>query len=274
MGIFRKIRNRLTPDSAPAAASSTRLHSPTAKPEAYHPLHPQLGTLDDSDLVTPWRQTRNTSLRGMKEVHPGVFTGPLFTEAWCQQVCEEVAHRTGWRAASGGLEAPNTMHHGGVMATELGIAQPLTTLMRQQIQDFADAHLWAHLSGPLVDSHAYVVTYSPHAQADLGFHVDDSQVTLNVCLGEVFEGSELYFEGPRCAQHVDTQPQPGERFEWSHTAGVAVIHAGKNRHGVRPIHNGRRVSLIAWFRDASGRQRWDDDWAQGRCPPWCGHPPA
>jgi len=209
----------------------------------------------------------------MEEVHPGIFAGPVFSESWCQRVIEEVTHRNQWRDSSGGDHAPNTMHHSGVLATEIGIASSLNRLMQEQLQAFVEAHLAEHHVGKLVDCHAYVVTYSAHEQTDLGFHVDDSQVTLNLCLGSVFEGSELYFEGARCARHVDTQAHPTERFEWKHTPGVAVIHAGKQRHGVRPIHSGRRLSLIAWFRDASGRQRWDDDWASGHCPDWCGQPP-
>ena len=37
-----------------------------------------------------------------------------------------------------------------------------------------------------------------------GFHVDDSEVTLNVCLGKEFSGGELYFRGTRCEKHVNT----------------------------------------------------------------------
>lgn len=36
------------------------------------------------------------------------------------------------------------------------------------------------------------------------FHVDDSEVTLNVCLGRQFSGGELYFRGLRCDKHLHT----------------------------------------------------------------------
>lgn len=39
----------------------------------------------------------------------------------------------------------------------------------------------------------------------VGFHVDDSEVTLNVCLGQQFSDGELFFRGIRCDKHVNTE---------------------------------------------------------------------
>jgi hypothetical protein len=33
-------------------------------------------------------------------------------------------------------------------------------------------------------------------------HVDDSEITLNVCLGKQFTGGKMYFIGRRCENHV------------------------------------------------------------------------
>lgn len=43
---------------------------------------------------------------------------------------------------------------------------------------------------------------------NVGFHVDDSEVTLNVCLGKQFSGGELYFRGIRCDKHVNSGSRP------------------------------------------------------------------
>lgn len=43
---------------------------------------------------------------------------------------------------------------------------------------------------------------------DAGFHVDDAEVTLNVCLGKDFFGGDLFFRGIRCDKHVNTETQP------------------------------------------------------------------
>ncbi|RYR51517.1 hypothetical protein Ahy_A06g026538 [Arachis hypogaea] len=40
-----------------------------------------------------------------------------------------------------------------------------------------------------------------------GFHVDDSEVTLNICLGKEFSGGELFFRGARCDAHVNSDSQ-------------------------------------------------------------------
>ena len=33
--------------------------------------------------------------------------------------------------------------------------------------------------------------------------MDDSEVTLNVCLGKQFTGGDLFFRGVRCEKHVN-----------------------------------------------------------------------
>ena len=39
------------------------------------------------------------------------------------------------------------------------------------------------------------------------FPCDDSEVTLNVCLGKQFSGGELFLWGVRCEDHVNTETQ-------------------------------------------------------------------
>lgn len=52
----------------------------------------------------------------------------------------------------------------------------------------------------------------------VGFHVDDSEVTLNVCLGKQFSGGELFFRGTRCDKHVNTGSQSEVCYSlwWNH----------------------------------------------------------
>lgn len=35
--------------------------------------------------------------------------------------------------------------------------------------------------------------------------MDDSEVTLNVCLGREFSSGELFFRGVRCGKHVNSE---------------------------------------------------------------------
>lgn len=41
--------------------------------------------------------------------------------------------------------------------------------------------------------------------------MDDSEVTLNVCLGKQFTGGELFFRGVRCEKHVNSEAHPEVR---------------------------------------------------------------
>lgn len=54
----------------------------------------------------------------------------------------------------------------------------------------------------------YMLLLKSEEQHFAGFHVDDSEVTLNVCLGNQFSGGELFFRGVRCDNHVNTETQP------------------------------------------------------------------
>jgi hypothetical protein len=114
--------------------------------------------------------------------------------------------------------------------------------------------------------HAFSVQYGAHGDRDLGFHVDASDVTLNLCLGESWEGGELYFQGRRCALHRQESHRDEEHWEYQHEPTKALIHAGKHRHGVLPITSGFRRNIIIWY---SAGEYVDDE----ECPSWCQHNP-
>ena len=78
-------------------------------------------------------------------------------------------------------------------------------------------------------------------------HTDDSEVTLNIGLGDGFEGGLLEFRGLRGTDHegelVGTF-QPEE--------GVALIHAGRHFHDVTQVTSGDRFAFIIWARSWKG----------------------
>jgi len=59
-----------------------------------------------------------------------------------------------------------------------------------------------------------------------GFHVDDSEVTLNVCLGKEFDGGELFFRGVRCDKHVNGEARP-EVGLTPKGPGVQILNIGR-----------------------------------------------
>jgi len=68
---------------------------------------------------------------------------------------------------------------------------------------------YPHIGSVLDHHHGFVVEYALNKDKKLDFHVDDSEVTINLCLGKEFTGGELYFGGIRCGKHQQTGTLPG-----------------------------------------------------------------
>ena len=198
-------------------------------------------------------------------VGPGVYALPLLADGVANRLLQALddvyAH-----AQSLGLEPPppNSMNAYGLIVDDVGLSPWVRGLIARRVAPVA-ALLFPHLASCGLDEHhAFTVDYGLGRDLDLGFHMDDSEVTLNLCLGERFEGGELYFRGERCQWHRDAAWRHEECCEVSHRPGVAYLHAGPNRHGTAPVTSGRRVNLIIWCRSRCYRER-----TQGSCPDWC-----
>ena len=127
--------------------------------------------------------------------------------------------------------------------------------------------LFAHVGGDALDHHhGFTVAYAPERDRDLSLHVDDAEVTLNVCLGEAFEGGALRVLGHRCLAHADTAANDGEDARVAHAVGTALAHAGSFRHLAEPVTEGRRVNLIVWCRSSRLRKA---NGGPARCGVWC-----
>lgn len=218
----------------------------------------------------------------LEEVDREVFVTPFLTPEAAQRVLAEADRRAADATPPrpGALHQPSSMHDHGVTLESLGMkdlvdhlidgAPALRALLADRFRAFGGDALDGHYS--------YLVDYGRSGDEDLGFHVDDSEVTLNLCLGETFSGSELVMLGRRCDQHRQTPVQAGETVEILHEPGALVVHAGRHRHRVDPIRTGRRRNLIAWLRSSSyrapskstpGALGEGEGGAQG-CPSWCG----
>ena len=171
-----------------------------------------------------------------------------------------------WMAQTGQrFEPPNSMNRYGVILSELGLTEALEALLTQAIRPLA-AECFPEVGGEHLDEHhGFIVEYQRGGDRDLGFHVDDSEVTLNLCLGGEFSGGELFFEGRRCEEHRQTGCSAADQYHWAHRPGVGLLHAGKHRHGALSIVEGRRRNLILWCRSSSYRAAPVEE----ACPTWC-----
>ncbi|KAH9377362.1 hypothetical protein HPB48_021321 [Haemaphysalis longicornis] len=119
-------------------------------------------------------------------------------------------------------------------------------------------------TGSRLDSHVAFTTFnSPCSKQRLEYRFDNSEVSLDVCLGRRdFEGGELYFADMSdcdpmladCPIHL-YKPKP----RW------AVLRRGQQMHGSLNVTSGERVNLVLWLRSSERRNR--------RCP-LCAQPPS
>ncbi|MBL8799532.1 MAG: hypothetical protein JNM56_36960, partial [Planctomycetia bacterium] len=163
----------------------------------YEPLHPHLYELRDEylapALVLAVRAGTTESLMRIRtEVHPGVFVFDMLQPAFCRELLDEVACFENWcRYRDLPLLRPNTMNRYGTILDTVGFGPLLHRLMTEYVSPFA-AREYADVGGDSLDGHhGFIVEYQVGKDEKLDFHVDASEVTLNVCLGRSFTGGDL-----------------------------------------------------------------------------------
>jgi hypothetical protein len=100
--------------------------------------------------------------------------------------------------------------------------------------------------------HGYVAGYSAIPDGSKGTtrqrlvpHTDDSEVTLNCCLGEEkYEGGHVKFYGLRGTEEEGRLLGTVERPN----VGRALLHSGRHLHSVSDVTFGDRYALIIWSR--------------------------
>ncbi len=155
-------------------------------------------------------------------------------------------------AASGGAPAIGSAPEGAVEGAVDGVSPPAA------VHDPVPRRLVRH-SG-------HTIGYGTGAMREtaLRLHVDDSLLTVNVCLGRPgFTGSSLLFTGaqavclPQVARmqarrdlvrrlsevEVAAVPKPG----W------ALLHLGAHPHRTLPIQSGERFNWVLWFHEAKAK---------------------
>ena len=242
--------------------------------EQYTPLRPHLFSLREEMFVPPLlraiRSNRPDALRQLcTEVHPGIYVFDMLGRRFCDDLLEELAHFERWCAENDvALVRPNTMNNYGAVLDTFGFQEMLQQLMLGYVAPFASL-FYRDVGGDTLDSHhGFVVEYKPGKDVSLDFHVDVSDVTLNVCLGKQFTGGELYFRGVRCGGCQQTPWLPAEDFQIAHAPGRAILHRGRHRHGAQPITGGERYNLILWCNSSRYDRRHD----QQHDPAFCGWP--
>lgn len=270
----RKIQALAAQDTQAVYRMDTGLSLPQTANKQYtiddwEPLHPELWrweTWRAALLFSPEAEALNLSPY-VERLGEGIFHFQCFQSGVLQKLAAEISHLETWALEKGvDIVPPNSMHEYGCTAELLGLDQIIQKIVTTVFEQFAQQYFPEFSGFPIDHHHSFTVTYGQRYDRSLGFHADDSEITFNFCLGGDFIGSELYFQGRRCFQHMQTEHHPAEHIEIIQKLGWCIVHAGLHRHGVLPILHGERRSLIIWARSQRYRES-----AFQECAPWCGY---
>ncbi len=134
----------------------------------------------------------------------------------------------------------------------MGFDSQLITPLRQNYLNPIAKIFFPDWVGDELDSHrAFTVRYKLKEDRDLFTHFDNAEITLNVCLGKHFSGSELYFGQFR----NKTNTSDISFLPVLNVIGSAVFHLSQQMHGSLPINEGERQNLVIWMRSSSIRNK-------------------
>lgn len=153
-----------------------------------------------------------------------LFRFRLFTAQECRDVLKKIDAERERNSC-----APNSMNKYGVHLG--GSLRPFLADLSKRVQEFVP-----HMK-LFVNPIAFAIDYTIETQKSLARHVDESDVTLNVCLGKRFEGGSLVF-----------YPSSDRKMEVEQKPGYALVHLGCLAHRATPITSGSRTNLVLWCR--------------------------
>ncbi len=228
----------------------------------YKPLHPNLYDLNEDifvpSFVSAIHAGNENALRSiLREEHDGIYSFDMLQTEFCEQLLEEVLWHISWlKKEKIDAPAPNSMNNYGAILDDFGFDPFLNRLMIQYVVPLSSL-LFKDVGGGTLDRHhGFIVEYTMGNDEGLGFHSDDSEVTLNVCLTRQFTGGSLYFRGSscHCLQCQQGPSMPDANIEIDHKQGRAVLIRGLQRHGANDITSGERYNLIMWCQSSQYRK--------------------
>lgn len=128
-------------------------------------------------------------------------------------------------------------------------------LCKAYLQPLA-AMLFPELVGPHdADGHyAFTVKYEAEGDTELAKHGDAAVVTINLCLGGTWEGSELRFfeSGGSGMYQLPKGNESAGAGDVVFRSGMALIHRGQHQHQAQELLSGQRVNMVIWLHSKDG----------------------
>jgi hypothetical protein len=168
-----------------------------------------------------------------------VFRCQIFSMDFCRALIDEIQN---FEKSGLPINRPNSMNNYGGVLDDIGFYKTFEELFLIYLRPILLLY-FPNIADKIDHHHAFIVQYKLTEDLDLGFHYDDSELTLNLCLGKEFTGGELYFRGL-----LEDPSSHDEKFIYNHVPGVSLFHIGKHRHGAMPITAGERYNLIIWLK--------------------------
>ena len=188
---------------------------------------------------------------GIEEAIPGLFLIPDFfsKEGITLLRCEQA------NFLNSGLpiERPNISIPYGFKLDPTGLFDGWLNHLKELVVKKIGKILFPSMS-ILKSSQTFLKHYIAGKDTKPSTHYDPSELTFSICLGDEFEGSEVYFhevaveDGCSCTERKP-HPEPCSDCQLilPHTVGQAVFHVGKHIHGVFPLESGERWQMIMWL---------------------------
>ncbi|KVH95698.1 hypothetical protein Ccrd_002227 [Cynara cardunculus var. scolymus] len=157
-------------------------------------------------------KNKDESIRSIvSEPTPGVYTFDMLQPRFCEMLLSEILTSSVNVILSLGVKHPTFPFS----------SLTLEDILLIPIMDLWLSTEWIEMSnwswevpdlslGVIVSMAVMQAWHKLRKKSHGSFHVDDSEVTLNVCLGKQFTGGELFFRDVRCEKHVNSETHPEE----------------------------------------------------------------
>ncbi|EOA36962.1 hypothetical protein CARUB_v10009901mg [Capsella rubella] len=156
-------------------------------------------------IISKYRVVR----RIMSEPFPGLFVFQMFQRDFFEKLIVEAENFSNWAHENKfPIRRPYNKSKCSVVLEDFGLGIMLDKIMQDFIFPLCKV-FFPDVCGAMFDArHGFYMETGEDKEAELGFHVDDSDITLNVCLRKQFEGGKMLFAGTRCNKHMDAEIKP------------------------------------------------------------------
>jgi len=173
------------------------------------------------DYFSPSLDINKTQEKIIVEEMPQVYSFQLLDREFCRKISEEIENYINITQDSGVALRISAF---GLDGTVKAITEHISFLIR---------YLYHQLRNTNWDIYPKLMSYRMGKNEDWPIHSDGDIATLNICLGNQFEGTDL-----RLYKDKNTWK------DYKHQIGRAVVLLGDNIHSVTPLISGTRYSLV------------------------------